>query len=322
MPHVVVAGEIHPAGIAVLEGAEGVTFENVTDPDPNAYLARLPEADGVLLRTQPLTADAIGNAPRLRIVSRHGVGFDLVDVAALTARQIPLAIVGDVNSRTVAEHTMMLMLAASRRLVDTNRRLRQGDWAQRDEFAPREVDGKRLLIVGFGRIGRALAVRAAPFGLDIHVHDPFVDMSALEDVTPAPDLTAALGEADIVALHVPKTDTPILGAEEIAAMKPGSVIVNAARGGLIDEPALLNALEDGRVAAVGLDVFADEPPLPDDPLIAHPRVVATPHSAGLTLECAERMAVAATRNIVAHFAGRLDPALVVNRSVLAQPAGG
>lgn len=316
MPHVVVAGRVHPSGLAVLEKAEGVTFESVTDPDPAAYLPRLPQADGVLLRTQPLTEEHLATAPRLAIVSRHGVGYDAVDVAALTARRIPLAVVGDVNSRTVAEHAMMLILAASRRLGEQHMRLKAGDWAHRNAFSGREVDGKTLLIVGFGRIGRNLAARAEPFGINILVHDPFVDPATVTHPVAA-DLRAGLEQADIVSLHVPKTgDGPLIGPDEIAAMKAHAVIVNTARGGLVDEAALLEALNADRLGAAGLDVFEAEPPAPDDPLIAHPRVVATPHTAGLTAECAERMAVVAARNIVDRFAGRLDRALVVNPEVL------
>jgi len=317
MPHVLVAGRIHPSGSAVLEKAEGVTFEAVTDPDPEAFLARLADADGVLLRTQPLREEHLGAAPRLAVVARHGVGYDAVDVEALTRRGIPLAIVGDVNSRTVAEHAMMLILAASRRLVESATLLRAGDWAHRNAFASREVDGKTLLIVGFGRIGRHLATRAAPFGLRVIVHDPYVDPETIRDYEAAPDLREALAEADIVSIHVPKTGGgALIGREEIALMKPDAVIVNTARGGLVDEAALLEALSGDRLGAAGLDVFAEEPPPEDDPLIAHPRVVATPHTAGLTAECAERMAVVAARNIVDHFAGRLDPAMVVNPAVL------
>jgi len=318
MRHVLVAGKVHPSGTAVLEAAEGVTFEVVDDPDPAAYLPRLPDAQGLLLRTQPLTAAHIAAAPRLSVVARHGVGFDAVDVDALSARGIPLAIVGDVNSRAVAEHAMMLILAARRRLVESATALRAGDWNHRNAFASREVDGATLLVVGFGRIGRQLARLAAAFGMRIVVHDPFADAATVEHEMAA-DLGAALAGADVVSIHVPKTGGALIGRDEIARMKADAVIVNTARGGLVDEAALLEALDGGHLGAAGLDVFEAEPPAPGDPLVAHPRVVATPHSAGLTAECAERMAVVAARNIVDHFAGRLDPALVVNRAVLDTP---
>jgi D-3-phosphoglycerate dehydrogenase len=298
--------------MALLEAAPGVTFDYVTDPDPRAYLAALPRAEGLVLRTQPLTAADVADAPKLSVVARHGVGYDAVDVAALDARGIPLAIVGDVNSRTVAEHAMALLLAASRRIGRGTAAMRAGDWGYRNAFTPREIDGKTLLIIGYGRIGRRLAQLATAFGMRVLAHDPFVPAGGFDGAEHAPELGAALAEADAVSVHVPATDGPVLGTAELAQLKPGAVVVNTARGGVVDEAALLAALESGQVGAAGLDVFGEEPPAPDAPLIHHPEVVVTPHAAGITLECAERMARAAVQNVLDHFAGRLDPALVVN----------
>jgi D-3-phosphoglycerate dehydrogenase len=320
MTHILVAGKLHPSGLALLEEAPGVTFDYVTDPDPTAYLAYLPAAEGLVLRTQPLTSAHLASAPRLRVVSRHGVGYDAVDAAALAARGIPLAIVGDVNSRTVAEHAMMLLLAASRRLVKSATALRAGDWTHRNAFEPSELAGKTLLIVGFGRIGRHLAGLAAAFGMTVRAHDPYLDASAFEGVEHAPDLAAALAGCDCVSIHVPKTDGALIGAAEIAAMKPGAVIVNTARGGVVDEAALAEAIASGQIGAAGLDVLSHEPPEADEPLLALDNVIVTPHSAGLTRECAERMATVSVRNVLDHFEGRLDPALVVN-SPITEAAG-
>ncbi len=313
MPHVLVSGLLHPAGLALLDNAADVSYDYITDDDPQAYLAYLPRAEGLVLRTQPLRADDVAGAPRLQIVSRHGVGYDAVDVAALDARAIPLAIVGDVNSRTVAEHAMMLLLAASRRLVESVNALRAGDWKQRDGFAPREVFGKTLLIVGYGRIGRHLAGLAAAFGMRVLAYDPYLAPDAFTDgVDRVADLGAALRQSDLVSLHVPGTDHALIGAAELALMKADAVIVNTARGGLIDETALATALAAGAIGAAGLDVLADEPTPPDHPLLALSNVIVTPHAAGLTNECAERMAVAAVQNVLDCFCGRLDPALIVN----------
>lgn len=312
MPHVVVAGPLHEAGIALLEAAPEVTFDHVTDADPRAYLSALPRADGLVLRTQPLGAAEVAAAPGLGIVARNGVGYDAVDVAALDARGIPLAVVGDVNARTVAEHAMMLVLAASRRLVKSAAALRAGDWAHRNAYESREVDGKTLLIVGYGRIGRRLGVLARAFGMRVLAHDPFCPADAFEGAERAPDLAAALAVCDAVSLHVPRTGDAVLGAAELGVLKPGAVVVNTARGGLIDEAALLDALDAGRVGAAALDVLETEPPALDHPLLSHPDVIVTPHSAGLTRECAVRMATVTVQNVLDHFAGRLNPDLVVN----------
>lgn len=315
MPHILVAGKLHPAGIARLKAAEGMTFTLVEEISLESYLPHLGAADAVVIRTQPMTAAAIAAAPRLQIVSRHGVGYDAVDVAALNARGIPLCIVGDVNSRAVAEHTLMLMLAVARKAALHDAAVRSGAWNVRNRFDTVELDGKLLLLAGFGRIGRRVAELAKAFGMAVTAFDPFVpaDVMARHGVRPAADLPAALATADYVSLHMPgAANAPVIGAAELAAMKPGAILINAARGGLVDEAALDAALREGRLAGAGLDVFAAEPPAPDNPLLANERVLLSPHAAGLTAECAARMAVASVQNVLDHFAGRLDPALVVN----------
>jgi D-3-phosphoglycerate dehydrogenase len=312
MPHVLVAGKIHGDGLALLRAAPGVSHEVVEEVSLEAYAPRLPAADALLIRTQPLPAALIAAAPRLKIVSRHGVGYDAIDVKALSARGIPLAIVGDVNSRAVAEHTLMLMLAAARRVVAHHTATASGNWPIRNRFETTELDGKTLLIVGFGRIGRRVAQLAQAFGMGVLAHDPYAQGFAEAGVTEAPRLATALPQADYVSLHLPAGQGAVIGAAELALMKPSAVVVNAARGGLVDEAALDAALRAGRLAAAALDVFAAEPPSAAASLLANPRVTLSPHSAGLTAECAARMAVSAAQNILDCFAGRLEARLVVN----------
>jgi D-3-phosphoglycerate dehydrogenase / 2-oxoglutarate reductase len=320
MPHILVAGKIHEAGVAILKSAPGVTFELVNEVSTASYLPYLADADAVLIRTQPMPASAIAAAPRLKIVSRHGVGYDAVDVEALNARGIPLAIVGDVNSRAVAEHTLMLMLAAARRTVAYDRATRTGNWQLRNRFEPVELDGKSLLLFGFGRIGRRVAVLAQAFGMRVMAHDPFVSAEAMKaaGVTPVADIAEALAQADHVSVHVPLSPTgAIIGAAEMAVMKPTAIIVNTARGGLVDEAALDAALRARRIAGAALDVFVEEPPQPANPLFDNEWLTLSPHNAGLTEECAARMAIASVRNILDHFAGKLDRRLVVNAGRIA-----
>ncbi|MBP9181913.1 MAG: hydroxyacid dehydrogenase [Fuscovulum sp.] len=317
MPHVLVAGKLHPAGLDLLRAAGGVTFDHVEEISEASYQPHLPQADALVIRTQPLTAASLARAPGLRIVSRHGVGYDAVDVDALTARGIPLCIVGDVNSSGVAEHAMMLILAATHRLIAADRATRAGNWAWRNGLQTREVAGKRLLIVGFGRIGQKLAALAGAFGMEVHAHDPYLPASAWPGlVRRAPDLGPALAQADAVSLHLPRADRPVLGAAELAALKPGAIVVNTARGGLLDEAALAAALRSGHLGGAGIEVFGAEPPGPDHPLFGLDQAVLTPHNAALTVECAERMAIASVQNVLDFLAGRLDPALVVNPAAL------
>lgn len=316
MPHLLIAGKLHPAGLDLLRAAP-VTFDYVEEISEPSYQPHLPKADALVIRTQPLSAASIARAPGLRIVSRHGVGYDAVDVPALNARGIPLCIVGDVNSSGVAEHAMMLILAATHRLIAADRATRAGDWGWRNGLQTQEVAGKRLLILGFGRIGQKLAGLARAFGMEVHAHDPFVPAEQWPaTATHAPVLRPALAEADAVSLHLPRADGAVLGAAELALMKPGAVVVNTARGGLVDELALAEALREGRLGGAGIEVFSAEPPAADHPLFAVDRAVLTPHNAALTVECAERMALASVQNVLDFLAGRLDPALVVNRVAL------
>ncbi|RWP66885.1 MAG: hydroxyacid dehydrogenase [Mesorhizobium sp.] len=318
MPHVLVAGKLHPSGIDLLDASPGVTYDYVEDVSEPSYAPLIGDADGLVIRTQPLSAPTVARAERLKIVSRHGVGYDAVDLPSLNRRGIALAIVGDVNSVSVAEHAMMLLLAATKRLIRADRSVRNNEWGWRNLLEPSELAGKRLLILGFGRIGRHLARMAAAFGMDVRAYDPFLERQGWPEgpVAPVSDLQAGLGWADAISVNVPKADRPIIGAVELSAMKPTAVLVNTARGGVVDEVALIAALREGRIAAAGIDVFDDEPPAADHPLFGFDQVTLTPHIAGLTAECGERMAISSVQNVLDFFAGRIDSALVVNGAEL------
>ncbi|PZQ52459.1 MAG: 3-phosphoglycerate dehydrogenase [Rhodovulum sulfidophilum] len=318
MPHVLVAGKLHPSGMALLRSTPGVTFDYVEEVSEPSCAALIDKADGLVIRTQPLSAATIAKGEKLRIVSRHGVGYDSVDLPALNARGITLAVVGDVNSVSVAEQAMMLMLAAAKRALRADRSIRTGDWGWRNRLEQAELWKKRLLIVGYGRAGRHLARMAEAFGMEIRAYDPFLARIGWPEGAVAPaELAEGLAWADFVSVHAPKGERPVIGAAELAAARPGSILVNTARGGVVDEPALIEALRSGRLAAAGLDVFEDEPPARDNPLLAMDQVILSPHIAGLTAECAERMAIGSVQNVLDFFEGRLDPALIVNRDQIA-----
>ena len=316
MPHLLVAGKLHPSGLDLLRSAP-VTFDYVEEISEPSYQAFLPFADALVIRTQPLSSASIAKASGLKIVSRHGVGYDAVDLPALNARGIPLCIVGDVNSSGVAEHAMMLILAATHRLIAADRATRGGNWGWRNGLQTHEVAGKRLLILGFGRIGQKLAALARAFGMEVHAHDPYIPADRWpEGAVRATDLGEALSQADAVSLHLPRADRAVLGIAELALMKPTAVVVNTARGGLLDEVALADALRAGRLGGAGIEVFDAEPPAKDHPLFGLDQAVLTPHNAALTVECAERMAIASVQNVLDFFAGKLDPALVVNAAAI------
>jgi len=313
MPHLLIAGKVHPAGLALLAGREGFSYDYVEEISESSYAPLIGKAEALVIRTQPLSAATIAAATRLKLVSRHGVGYDSVDVAALRARQIPLCVVGDVNSLSVAEHAFTLILASAKRVIRADRSVRQGPWGWRNALEADEISGKTLLIIGYGRSGRHLARMGQGFSMCVRAFDPYLMQQGWPDgpVRPVASLEEGLASADVISIHAPKAGGPILGAKELAQVKPGVILVNTARGGIVDEIALADALTHGRVAAAGLDVFEDEPPPRTHPLLAFDQVVLSPHIAGLTQTAAERMAVSSIQNVIDFFAGRLDPDLIV-----------
>jgi D-3-phosphoglycerate dehydrogenase / 2-oxoglutarate reductase len=314
MAVVLVAGKIHQRGLDVLHARSDMQVIYVEAVTTESYRPHLAEADAILLRTQPMTAAEIALAPKLKIVSRHGVGYDAVDVKALNVRNIPLAIVGDVNSRAVAEHTLMLMLTAARRTVAHHVASTTGNWNERNRFDSIELDGKTLLVLGFGRIGRRVAELAKAFGMNISAFDPYVTPAQMTafGVSHVPDMNAALATADYVTVHMPGGNGALFGSAELGFMKPSAIIVNPARGGIIDEIALDAALRQRKLRAAALDVLAQEPPTLDHPLLSNPFITISPHNAGLTEECAMRMGISAAQNILDCFDGKLDRKLVIN----------
>lgn len=318
MSNLLVAGKLHPSGEAQLERlrSQGVTVTYVEEVSEASYLPFIDKADALVIRTQPLTAAGISRAERLRVVSRHGVGYDSVDLKALNDRGIALTIVGDVNSVSVAEHAMMQLLAAAKRVLRGDRAVRDpAHWGWRNTLETQEISGKNLLIVGYGRAGRHLARMAQGFEMVVRAYDPFLSNAGWPngDVVEAKDLHEALAWADCISIHAPKGEKPILGPAEIASMKPGVILANTSRGGVVDEQALADALATGKVGAAGIDVFDLEPPDGSSPLSLLDNVVLSPHAAGMTEEAARRMALVSIENAMNFLNGSIDPGLVVNR---------
>lgn len=323
MPHLLVAGKLHPSGEALLQTlpARGITVDYVEEVSEPSYSGLIHKADALVLRTQPLSGATIAKATNLKVVSRHGVGYDTVDVDALNAHGIGLTIVGDVNSVSVAEHAMMQLLAASKRVLRADQSVRDiSGWNWRNRLEQQEISGKRLLILGFGRIGRHLARMASGFHMDVRAYDPFLLKAGWPEgnVAPIADLHEGLAWADCISVHIPRGEKPTIGADEFAVMKDGVVLSNTARGGVVCERALADALISGRVGAAGLDVFDIEPPADSLlPLFGMDQVLLSPHIAGLTNECGERMAIASIENALSYLDGTIDPALVVNPARIA-----
>lgn len=300
--------------------AASIANVHVVEPDRTDLKPMLEIADAILVRLFPVTEEVISQATRLKVVGRHGVGFDTVDVAAATRRRIPVVFTPQANSDAVAEHAMMLMLAVSRRLVEVDETVRSGGWREEPYPDGAELFDKTVGIVGFGKIGRRVAhLCGHGFGMRVVVYDPFVPAADFPDgIRPAETLKDLLREADCVTLHIPLTpeNRHMINDEHLGYMKPGAILVNTARGGLVDHKALAHALDRGHLAGAGLDVYEEEPLRSDSLLLAldKRKVTFTPHSAALTDRSMKRMAEMVCNGIFSVLSGE-QPTNVANPEV-------
>ena len=305
---VLVPSSMAAEGLALLAARSDVQVVRYEASVAQAALhALLGDAAAIALSWTRFGAAELAAAPHLEVVGRLGVGFDAVEVAALTARGVPLMTAGTANSRAVAEHAVHLIFALAKRSAEMHRRLRTGEGHDRLTGLPGEVAGKTVLVVGFGRIGSRTAPRCRALEMEVLVHDPLIDPKVVRDAgyTWVGDLDAGVARADYVTLHCPKTPMTVgmFGAERLARMKRGAFLINTARGGLVDEAALLAALDAGQVGGAGLDVFDPEPPQPDNPLLHRENVFASPHLAGVTTEAWAAIGIVTARNMLSVFDG-------------------
>ena len=254
----------------------------------------LAEAIGLIARGDSVVdRSLITAAPRLRVIGRSGIGFELVDVVAATERGIPVVVTPGAGTNAVAEGALALILHLVKRLGPLTELVREGRWAERDAVAVGDLDGATLGIVGFGRIGRRLAEFGTALGMQVVAFDPFADVAAASAMgVQLMDLEGLVERADVISLHAPLTPETrhLVDAPLLAHVRPGTVLVNCGRGGLLDLDAAHAALLDGRLAGVGLDVFDPEPPPPDGhPIFGHPAVVLTPHVLGLSTKGRRRI---------------------------------
>jgi len=318
---VLIDGEVHPNALALLDARDDVEIVKVKLEDAVALAEAVTAANGILARSARITSELIASANGLQVVSRHGVGYDRVDVDALTGRNIPLAVTGTANSPSVAEHALMFMLGCAKRLRPTDRRTREGDFLKaRQELGRVELLNKKVLIIGFGRIGKIVSRRCQGFDMQILACDPYIDQQVIRDAgaTPVDDFRDALSDVDFLTVHIPLSDETkdLIGPAELAKMKRTAILVNCARGGIVNETALYDALREDRLFGAGIDVFAIEPTPSDHPLFTLDNVLVNPHAAASAIECLERMGVQAAQNILDQFDGKLDPQMVINSEVL------
>jgi D-3-phosphoglycerate dehydrogenase len=310
---------LHPAGMAVLNEREDLDIVALHDPPVEEFHQHLSSSDAVLCWLERVDLAALTVAPRLKVVSRYGVGFDTVDVPACTARDIPVMVTNGANDLSVAEHAMMLMLATARRAMDNERLVKQGGWWAKEGPGMVDLAGRTALVVGYGRIGSRVANYCRAFHMKVMVMDPGFHPAriAADGFIPARNFHAALADADVVTLHCPLSPAThhLMDEAAFAALKPGAILVNTARGPVVRQDALVAALRDGRLHGVGLDVLEVEPSDADNPLYSLPNVVVSPHNAASTEEGLARMARQAAQNIVDVLDGKRDPAFMVNGEI-------
>lgn len=312
VPRVVVADSLAAGGMQLLR----TQLEVLLPPDESSLREAVPSSDALIVRSRTrVTSDLLDRGSRLRLVARAGIGVDNIDVDAATERGILVVNAPLGNVRSTAEHTVALIFALARRVPAADRAVRDGSW--KTGYEGMQLAGKWLGVIGVGKIGRQVAAMAAALDMEVLAHDPYLPASAWPDLclrpTPFDEL---LSEADIVTVHVPLLPETrgLIGAEQIAQMKAGSYLVNCARGGLVDEAALSQALASGHLAGAALDVFEREP-LHDSPLLSAPNLILTPHVAASTREAQAQVSTDVALAVLDFFAGK-PPAFPVNPSVL------
>ena len=306
-PVVLLAEELSPATVEAL--GQEVEVRHCDGTDRSALLAAVAEADALLVRSATrVDAEVLAAGRRLRVVARAGVGLDNVDVAAATQAGVMVVNAPTSNIVSAAEHAVALLLAAARNVTAADATLRAGRW-ERSSFTGVELAGKTAGVLGLGRIGVLVAQRLQAFEMEVLAYDPYVTAArAAQHGVRLVGLDELLAASDVLSVHLPRTAETegLLGADALSRVRPGVIVVNAARGGIVDETALAKAVADGRVRAAGVDVFATEPTT-SSPLFDEPRVVVTPHLGASTAEAQERAGVAVARSVRQALAGELVP---------------
>jgi D-3-phosphoglycerate dehydrogenase len=303
---ILVADPLHEAGLELLESS-GHQIDRLSEEDKPRLGELIGNYDAIVIRSATkLTADLLEKGGQLRVIARAGIGVDNIDVAKATDLGILVVNSPTANLLSATEHTFALMLALMRNVPAADLSMKAGEW-DRKRFVGAELQGKSLGIVGFGQIGQRVSHRAKAFGMNVLAYDPYLDSAMAERLeVEMLELPTLLGRADVVTVHVPLTDQTrgLLGADEMSKMRPGARLVNCARGGIVDEAALLEALDSGHLAGAAVDVFAEEPPT-DRRLAEHPSVISTPHIGAQTKEAQERIGQETIRMLLAALDGSL-----------------
>ena len=311
---------LHEEGQKLLFARDDIEPITIMSADENEILEAAKDVHGITVRTANISRKIIENSKNLKVVSRHGVGYDSIDVEALNDCNIPLAIAAHSNMISVAEHAMFMLLALSKNVFYYDDFARKADWTTRWDIRAWDLSEKSLLVIGYGRIGSKLVKRALAFDMDVYVYDPYVDETNIKKSGAhyVDDFKSILPQMDAVTLHCPKTKqtTNMFSAEEFDAMKSTSILINCARGGIVNEKALYDALTKNKIRSAGLDVYDDEPSTSSNPLFSLDNILLSPHIAGVTQEATIRMSKQAVQNVLDVFDNKVDPDVIINKNVL------
>lgn len=292
-------------GLRILQTAGKVKV--LEHPSHEVLMREIVDADAIVVKFAKLTRECIVASRRLKIIAKHGVGIDNIDVETATQRGVWVTNVPSVNSDSVAEFTVGLILAIARNIPDAVEQIKSGEW-KRESLLGMELKGKWLGILGFGNIGQKVARKISGFEMRVIAYDPYVsEEKFLQHGVEAVDLHSLLKEADIITLHLPlnRETKGLIGEKELRIVKPSAFLINAARSEIVDKSALLSALKEKRLAGAALDVYESEPPSPEDPLLKLPNVIGTPHIAAMTREVQEKIVKTVCNDVVRVLKGQV-----------------
>jgi D-3-phosphoglycerate dehydrogenase len=316
MYKIAIIENIHPEGIKLLKDNNNFEFDIIDDVTEENLLKKIHLYDGVSLRVSKLTNNILSKATKLKVISRHGVGYDNVDTTFLKQNNITLTITASANAIAVAEHVFYMMLVISKNFLNLDNEVRLGNFKKNlNKFETFELYKKEILIAGFGRIGKNLIKKCTGFDMNIKVFDPFVDNKTIETFggQKVSNFDLAIKTADFLSIHMPLNDATknLINYNRMRTMKKNAVIFNTARGGIVNEQDLDKALNENEILAAGLDVFTNEPIKLDNPLLKNKKVILSPHTAALTNECKIRMGKETALNIINFFENKIDKNMIV-----------
>ena len=316
MKNILIIQPIDKSGIEILENRPDYNFEIIDGTDLEQIKEKIVKCDGISIRTAKLPADVIRSAKNLKIISRHGVGYDNIDLEAAKEKNVTISITATANAVAVAEHVMFMLLNISKRKDMYDKTVKSGRFNDRNKL-PKTIElwNKNILIMGFGRIGKSLIKRCIGFEMNVYVYDPFVSKEEIESLggKKIEDLKEGVKKMDALTLHIPLKEKTknIINYEVLKNMKKNCIIINASRGGIINENDLNKSLNENKIFGAGLDVFDTEPPDNDNPLLKNDKTFLSPHTAAFTEECMVRMGKETIQNIIDFFDKKLEKSKIV-----------